>query len=139
MSLRKNRKKQFKVFKNFSFFLSFSFLFLAFSSFFLIVKYENETNSLRIDKIPELTKDNDNNSQHIETTKKNIGEDFINKLEEKVRKINNRNNIDCLKFSKKIECEKAEDCMWDNGLVQCLISNQLQKVQNNQKIIEWVQ
>ena len=111
MNLIRNRKKRFSVFRNFLFFLSLFFLFLVFSSFFLIVKYENETNSLRVNKIPNLIRDNHDLSEDIVTAKKNINMEFeLSVLELKVEEINNS-----------------------------LKSNRLQKVKNNQKIIGWQQ
>ena len=111
MNLTRNRKKQFNVFRNLNFFLCLLFLSLVFFSFFLIVKYENKTNSLRVNKIPGLVTDNYNLSEDIITTKKNINMEFeLSALQLKVEEINNS-----------------------------LKSNRLQKVKNNQKIIGWQQ
>ena len=111
MNLTRNREKRFSVFRNLIFFLSLFFLFLVFSSFFLIVKYENKTNSLRANKIPDLIRENHDLSEDIINAKKNINMEFeLSVLELKVEEINN-----------------------------ILTSNQLQKVENNQKIIGWWQ
>ena len=109
MNLTRNRKKRFSASRNFIFFLSLFFLSLVFSSFFLIVKYENKTNSLRVNKIPDLIRDNHNKSEDIIAKKKDINMEFeLSALELKAEEINN-----------------------------ILTSNQLQKVENNQKIIGW--
>jgi len=111
MNLTRNRKKRFSVFRNFIFFLSLFFLSLVFSSFFLIVKYENKINSLRVSKIPDLVRENHDLSEDIVNAEKNINMEFeLSVLELKAEEINN-----------------------------ILTSNQLQKVENNQKIIGWWQ
>tara|TARA_Y100001960_G_scaffold310321_1_gene369701 strand:- start:46 stop:381 length:336 start_codon:yes stop_codon:yes gene_type:complete len=111
MNLLRDRKKRVNTFRNFSFFFSLCFLFLVFSSFFIIIKYENQTNSLRVNKIPDLIRDNHNFSEKIENTKKNINLTLsLSQLELKVEKINNQ-----------------------------FKTNQLQKIKNNQKVIGWLQ